>query len=97
VMQSVIGALIFYDYGLALNRYSGATTSLLIAIISFILQYFFCKWWLRSHKQGPLEHLWRLAAAGWAAQSESARLPEPALKHKVLLRKEIEDRHESNR
>ena len=28
--------------------------------VAFIaLQYLFCRWWLRNHKRGPFEELWR--------------------------------------
>lgn len=58
IMQSILGAFIYYGFSLGLYRYTGATYSLLIGIILFLLQLSFCKWWLKSHKQGPLEFLW---------------------------------------
>jgi uncharacterized protein len=38
-----------------------ATYSLLIGITLFLLQLGFCTWWLKTHKQGPLEYLWHKA------------------------------------
>ncbi len=59
--QSLIGAFLFYNWGLGLYKYTGITGCVLIGIGVFLLQYLFCKWWLRSHRQGPLELLWKKA------------------------------------
>ena len=32
--------------------------SLVIGVAVFVLQAAFCRWWLRGHRQGPLESLW---------------------------------------
>lgn len=61
IMQSIVGSFIYYRYGLGLVEYTGATYSLLIGIVLFILQLWFCKWWLKNHKQGPLEYIWHKA------------------------------------
>lgn len=58
IMQSVIGALVYFPFGLSLAPYCGYTLSLLIGIFTFLLQVKFCKWWLCRHKQGPLERVW---------------------------------------
>lgn len=58
ITQSVVGALIYFPFGLYLAPYCGYTLSLLIGIVLFLLQVQFCKWWLKSNKQGPLEKLW---------------------------------------
>lgn len=58
VTQSILGALIYFPFGLYLAPYCGYTASLLIGIVLFFLQLQFCKWWLKSHKQGPLERIW---------------------------------------
>ncbi len=57
--QGVIGALVYYGFGLGLYIYSGAAISLIIALIIFIAQYLFSKWYLSNHKQGPMEFVWR--------------------------------------
>ena len=59
VSQSFIGAIIYFPIGLYLAPYCGYTLSLVVAMFMFLLQILFCKWWLKSHKQGPLESLWR--------------------------------------
>jgi uncharacterized protein len=61
IMQSIVGAFIYYRYGLGLFEYTGATYCLLIGISLFLLQLTFCTWWLKTHKQGPLEYLWHKA------------------------------------
>ncbi|WP_281635260.1 DUF418 domain-containing protein [Flavobacterium marginilacus] len=61
IMQSVAGSFIYYRYGLGMVEYTGATYSLLIGITLFILQLSFCTWWLKTHRQGPLEYLWHKA------------------------------------
>ncbi|MCU7550692.1 DUF418 domain-containing protein [Chitinophagaceae bacterium LB-8] len=61
IVQSILGTLVYYGYGLGLYQYTGATYCLLIGILLFTLQLFFCRWWLSRHKQGPLENLWHRA------------------------------------
>lgn len=58
ISQSVIGAAVYFPFGLYLAPYCGYTLSLLIGILVFLLQVWFCKWWLAGHKQGPLEYIW---------------------------------------
>lgn len=58
VTQSIIGALIYFPFGLYLAPYCGYTISVLIGILVFVLQSKFSKWWLSRHKQGPLEYIW---------------------------------------
>jgi uncharacterized protein len=58
VMQSMLGAIIYYEFGFGLYKYTDALWSLFIGIILFLFQVWFCKWWLKSHKQGPLEAIW---------------------------------------
>lgn len=58
MMQSLAGTFLYHGYGLGLYQYTGATYSLLIGIGLAVLQGCFSAWWLRHHKQGPLEALW---------------------------------------
>jgi len=58
VMQSIMGSCIYYGFGLGLYKYTGATFSLLIGILLFLLQYAFCRRWMKSHTHGPLEGVW---------------------------------------
>lgn len=58
ISQSILGAIIYFPFGLYLAPYCGYAVSLLIGFVLFLLQVSFCKWWLKSHKQGPLESVW---------------------------------------
>lgn len=58
ITQSIIGAVIYFPFGLYLAPHCGYTLSLLIGIFTFFMQLLFCKWWLGRHKQGPLEYIW---------------------------------------
>lgn len=58
ISQSILGALIYFPFGLYLAPYCGYVLSLLIGFVLFFLQVQFCKWWLKGHKQGPLESIW---------------------------------------
>lgn len=59
--QSLIGGFLFYNWGLGLYKYTGITVCFLMGIGIFLIQFFFCHWWLRSHRHGPLEWLWKKA------------------------------------
>jgi uncharacterized protein len=61
LMQSILGSLVYYGFGLALYQYTGASFSLVIGIVLFLGQLVFCRWWLAHHKQGPLEYIWHKA------------------------------------
>ncbi len=58
IAQSIIGAVIYFPFGLYFAPYCGYTFSLLIGVFIFVLQVKFCRWWLARHKQGPLERIW---------------------------------------
>ncbi len=59
VLMSVIGAVLYYGWGLALYKYCGALLTLCIAIVILIIQMKFSSWWLKKYGQGPLERIWR--------------------------------------
>lgn len=58
ISQSIIGAIVYFPFGLYLAPRCGYTISLLIGFFVFLLQVRFCKWWLARHRQGPLEYIW---------------------------------------
>ena len=62
--QAVVGGFVFYHWGLGLYAVSGHAMSLALGVVFILLQYTFCRLWLRSHKRGPLEQLWHNAT--WA-------------------------------
>jgi uncharacterized protein len=59
-MQSMIGSLFITDYRLELLIQVQAIV-LLIGIVLFIINCYFVPWWLKTHKQGPLETIWHKA------------------------------------
>lgn len=59
LLQSVIGCFVFYGYGLACYRLLGVTYSVLVGFAMLVLLYLFSRYWLKKHKRGPLEGLWR--------------------------------------
>jgi uncharacterized protein len=73
VIQSIAGALLYHGYGLGLYAVTGSTHALLIGLALASLQALFSAWWMRHHRQGPLEALWHrltwLGAAPAAAPS----------------------------
>jgi len=58
MMQSILGSIIYYGFGLGLYKYTGATYCLFIGIALAVFQWFFCSWWLKTHQHGPLEGIW---------------------------------------
>lgn len=58
ISQSIIGSLIFFPYALGLASTLGIAWSFVLGLVVMVAQIQFCKWWLSSHKQGPLEQLW---------------------------------------
>ena len=69
--QSVAGGFIFYNWGLSLYSVSGHAMSLAIGAVFVLLQFTFCRLWLRSHKRGPLEQLWHKAT--WAGSGKPGK------------------------
>ncbi|MDP2235651.1 MAG: DUF418 domain-containing protein [Bacteroidales bacterium] len=61
IMQSVAGAYLYYGFGLGLYKHTGATYSLLIGISLTLIFVFFCRYWAKNHRHGPLEGLWHKA------------------------------------
>lgn len=61
IIQSIIGSFIYYGFGLALYKYTSSTYCLFIGIALAVLQGLFSWWWMKNHKQGPLETLWHRA------------------------------------
>lgn len=59
IFQSIIGVTVYYHYGFDLFDKVGATVSVFIAFGIFTLQLIFSQWWLKTHRQGPLEYVWK--------------------------------------
>ena len=71
--QSIVGTTLYYGFGFGLYAVAGTVMALAIGIVLAVLQGTFSAWWLKRHKQGPLEAVWhRLtwigASSGQGAQ-----------------------------
>jgi uncharacterized protein len=58
VMQSILGSTIYYGFGLGLYQYTGATYGLIIGLLLAGLTGWFCQYWMKRHRHGPLEGVW---------------------------------------
>lgn len=63
LLQSIIGAFLFYNWGLSLYQVCSHGYSFLLGIGLCICLYFFCRFWAKRFRRGPLEELW--ARATW--------------------------------
>lgn len=61
VTQSIVGSMLFYNWGFGLHEHLGITASFVIGVLLFFVQYRFCKWWLGRYSHGPLEYAWKRA------------------------------------
>jgi uncharacterized protein len=61
ISQSVIGAALFYGYGLGLGDRIGNGAALAGGVVAFALQALFAHWWFTRYRYGPLEWIWRAA------------------------------------
>lgn len=64
LLQSVVGTLIFYSYGLGLFGKVGPATTTGIAIVIFALQVAMSAWWMKRFRFGPVEWIWRSLTYG---------------------------------
>jgi len=64
LLQSVIGTLIFYTYGLGFFGEAGPAILLPMTIVIFALQAIASPWWLARYRFGPVEWLWRRLTYG---------------------------------
>lgn len=61
ITQSIVGSMLYYNWGFALHNQCGITVSCLAGIAFFILQFTFCRWWMSHHSHGPMEYIWKRA------------------------------------
>jgi len=59
LLQALIGTLLLFSYCLGWLGDFGASAWAMIALIFFVLQIIFSKWWLARFQYGPVEWLWR--------------------------------------
>ena len=70
LLQSVIGTLIFYNYGLGLYGQIQLSTGVWIAVAIFAGQIIFSEFWLSKFKRGPMEALWRKVTYGFQKEEK---------------------------
>ena len=71
VMQSVLGVFLFYGFGLGLHDFLGPFLSLVSAFLILTVLLVYANLRFRTHKQGPLEALWKkLTYMPFAVRSE---------------------------
>ncbi len=76
LLQTLIGALLFYNWGLGLWGKVGPALDLLLAVaIFFVIQVPLTRWWLNRFAQGPMEYLWRVLTYGREAVRATAAQP----------------------
>jgi uncharacterized protein len=76
LLESVLGALLFYGYGLGLMGKLGSAAQLGVALAVFSLQIVFSHLWLARFRFGPAEWVWRSLTYGKAQPLRRASAPE---------------------
>lgn len=66
IVQNFLSIFIFsgFGFGIAFNHPLDACYYYLFALIIYIIQIFFSKWWLSQYYYGPIEWLWRQLSYG---------------------------------
>ncbi|KAA1247458.1 DUF418 domain-containing protein [Aquimarina sp. RZ0] len=59
VLMSIIGSVLYYNWGFGLYASCGSLFSLIIGLACLWGQMLFSSWWLHKYDQGPLEKVWR--------------------------------------
>lgn len=70
--HSVLGVSLFYGVGLGWVGRLPLSGIYAYAVLLFVLQAVFSRWWLARHAQGPMEALWRRWTYGRAATTRPA-------------------------
>ncbi len=71
IVQSIIGVILFYNFGFGLYRYCGNTLSFVVSIGVICVLTSASKLWLSCFRQGPLEYLWKRLT--WIGQNASQK------------------------
>ena len=71
IATSVVMSFIFYGIGLGMMGTLRVPETYLLGLAFFGLMLACSRWWLASHRQGPLEWLWRRLT--YPARFETAR------------------------
>ena len=64
LLQSIIGTMIFYNYGLGLYGQIAPALGFVLAVLIFVIQIIISKWWLSRYQFGPMEWVWRSLTYG---------------------------------
>lgn len=64
LLQSIVGTLIFYSYGLGFFGDIGPAALLPLTFVLFALQLLVSPWWIARYRYGPVEWLWRRMTYG---------------------------------
>jgi uncharacterized protein len=64
LLQSLVCTTIFYSYGLGLYGRVGPLADLFLGIAIYGAQIPFSRWWLSTHRYGPMEWIWRRLTYG---------------------------------
>jgi uncharacterized protein len=71
LMQTLIATFLFQGWGLGLWGKIGPALDLVLAVaIFFLIQVPFSRFWLRHHRLGPAEWLWRRLSYGPVVQEQ---------------------------
>ncbi len=82
LMQSVFFTLFFYHYTTGLFGRVGPALGMAITVVFYAAQVGFSNWWLKGHRFGPMEWLWRGMTYGRfpsMSKDEQAPAATPAL------------------
>ena len=64
LLQSLICTTIFYSYGLGLYGRVGPLLNIFLGVAIYSAQVPLSRWWLSTHRYGPMEWLWRRMTYG---------------------------------
>jgi len=59
LVQNIIGLFVFSGFGFGLMHKMPYSYHILLALVVFILQIYFSRWWLSKYNYGPVEWIWR--------------------------------------
>lgn len=77
LLQSVIGSLIFFGFGLGLYDRLGLAAGALLVVAVYVGQVALSNAWLRRFRFGPVEWVWRSLAYGRAQPMRAVAAPPP--------------------
>lgn len=73
ILHAVVGSFVFFPWGLNLVAYLEPSACVFIGMGLGIIQICASRWWLSTHRQGPLELLWHKLT--WMKNPFSHRIP----------------------